>query len=373
MRRIDDIEEVNEGNLLEAREVCYQAFNANIDGGMSVEDSSEIIRNRPKKRIQRYWDKAYISRLEGKIIAGISPCPYMVNFRGSTISMVGIGDVFCVEKGTDAIEKLFGKIFDSYSEYGLSVLYPFSDNYYSRYGYTPAFFQDEIVLSRKYIEKYIPRKETTIRKASTEDIAFIKEIYDRNSRHITGTAIRDDELDWRYSSYALSDGGYIAYAIRDKRFILRESIGVNLDQIASFASLEDIDELVINSTFGEDFFLHLPEHNQEVKAYRKMHGMARIIDLESCLMKIPHSSEGSIRMKVDDNMIERNRRTLLYSWSKDGCSISPSDSFDIEIDIRVLTNLAINGFSTRIDANLDLSNLLRSAFPLSESACYEIF
>lgn len=375
MIKITDVQQVNEENLFKAREKCYEAFKENIDGGESIENSCEIIKTRPRKRIHKYWKDAYIALNQNQIISGISTCPYKIHFHSSELNMVGIGDVFSLEKGTDAIRVLFSKVFEQYKEFGLSVLYPFSDCYYSRYGYAPVFFQDEIHATRKYIEKYIPQAKSKLRKATKEDIPLISKLYENKAKDLTGTAIRDDELDWIYSNYATSKDGYIAYGINNEKIIIRESVGLDSNSILSFCLNEfpKMEIVVLKNTFSQDFFPSLPEHNLEINALKKLHGMARIINLENCLNKIKHFSSGKIALKINDDTIADNNRTVLYTWNKDKSSVTDSDTYDIKLDIRELCMLVCNGYRRQIDASKEIEALLKDAFPKVDSACYEIF
>ncbi len=365
MIKIKEIEKVTEKTLSESRKACYQAFERNIDYGASVEDSCRIIKEDPQKRIHSFWREALIAKHEEKIIAGISMVPYSVRYKESTLDMVGIGDVFCIKKGTDAIKSLFTTLFENYKDFPISVLYPFSDNYYARYGYASVFFKDQLVFKREYLLRYF-RCKTTLKAASTEDIDTMNALYESAAKEYALTALRTDPLDWKYNHYAINDHGYMAYWISDKNFVIRESIGLTCEEMSTFAlkTLPELEELIINTVFDQDLFRDLPEHNQNVVCFRKLHGMARIINLEKALKAITHKGEGSIRVRITDEMIEKNNRTILYSWNDKECTIEDTDSFDFTLDIKELTALFCLG-STK--------ESFKDAFPINKCACYEFF
>lgn len=365
MTNIKEIEKVTLKTLKEARDACYKAFGENIDRGTSIEGSCLIITRKPQKRIHRFWQEALIAKIDGKIIAGLSPVPYSVRYHDKAIDMVGVGDVFCIEKGTDAIKKLFSTLYQNYKDFQISILYPFSDAYYARYGYAPALFKEQLVFKRAYLTRYL-RNETTLHKAEPEDIECMNALYDEAAKAFSLTAFRSDPLDWLYNRYALNDHGYMAYWIFDKRFVIRESVGLTVDEMSAYALkiLPDVEELTINAVFDQDLFSSLPEHNQHITCYRKLHDMVRIINLEKALYAIPHKGKGSIKLKVTDEMIAENNRTLLYSWDESMSKIENTDEYDIELDIKALTTLFCLG---------SVEQKYKGAFPLNKCACYEIF
>ena len=63
-------------------------------------------------------------------------------------------------------------------------------------------------------------------------------------------------------------------------------------------------------------------------------------------------------------MIEKNNRTILYSWNDRESTIEDTDSFDYSLDIKELTALFCLG-STK--------ESFKDAFPINKCACYEFF
>ena len=300
MKNIDHYETVTITTLPEARQQCYSAFAMNIDGGSSIEDSVRIITQSPKKRIHRYWQEGIVRRNEnGVITAGISPCHYKVRLNDKIVTMLAIGDVFSTEKGTDAIAELFSRLFTANSSTAISVLYPFSDTYYSRYGYTSVGANEEkITLSHGYIDRYADKSyQTKLKAVDHKSQEKLEALYKKATQKINLSAIRDDALDWNLLSYAIDNRGFIGWKLNEGRLAVRELYGVCIEDLFSFFNGMKYDIMTIEDHYRTGIGEDITEHNNmnPIRELR-LNCAARVLNLDATLKTLAPLDEGNISM-----------------------------------------------------------------------------
>ena len=123
------------------RALCFTAFEANIDFTSSPQASAEQILHAPLTRMQQQYLNTFAAFDEQENpIATVAHCTQRARFDGGIVQMEAIGDVASLPQaqGTGAVRKMFAEILQQayQQEIPFSYLYPFSEGYYARLGYS---------------------------------------------------------------------------------------------------------------------------------------------------------------------------------------------------------------------------------------------
>jgi len=104
---------------------------------------------------ERYYMDRYVAEYDGRIIAGMSPYPYKIMFDGNVQRMAGIGCVCSLPttRRLGAVRALFMHMLKDERDKGVewSVLFPFSQSYYEKFGYALNEYAAEWSFDLKYI------------------------------------------------------------------------------------------------------------------------------------------------------------------------------------------------------------------------------
>lgn len=316
----------------------------------------------------------------------LSVTPYSVNFDGSQVNMAGIGGVSSLPhyRRTGGIRGCFEAMLPTlYREgYMLSMLYPFSTNYYRKFGYEvwSRGVRYELILS------YLPAMpkvghamlvDADNRKECLADIQALTELWEM---HYNGMAkldqraygfvteadpYRKQEFVYVYYDSVGVPAGYMVFRkevltegqrLVCSRFVFRDKTGLLglLALAKSFAA--DYKSIVfvlprslrIDPVIDEWAFSAITRSDTSL-------GMVRFINVEAALLAASYRGEGEITLDIWDNQIPENNG-VFYVRFRDGRAIQVEHTEQKTADLR----MEISEFSRFLMGAVDTSALAYS-------------
>lgn len=307
---------------------------------------------------------------DGKLYSCIHVIPFKARFDGKDIMMGGIGGVASFP------ERRAGGNIKELMQYGLkemyekkwmwSYLYPFSFEYYRKFGYELSlnFYKATIPLdcfrhfpSSGSVKHYVPRNDDSDIKA-----IYRKFIEDKNL-----AIIRDERL-WKYKldhdpykelQYTYiwygndgKPGSYIIFDVernKDNFFdiLVRELVWVDKEALEGiFAFLTKMraqySRVIWEVPSWLNILLIFPDPSK-IQCEAIVKGMSRIVDVKEVLKAVAKpEGKGSFVVKVFDNFLDWNSGTFSVSWGPDGTEvIEHAAEPDFECTIQLLNQLCI--------------------------------
>ena len=301
----------------------------------------------------------------GRVIAGIEALKYTMWFDGKKTSMYGIGGVAALPeiRRQGNIRKIFEKIYDDIYEQGavFSHLYPFSHDYYRKFGY------EQIGAATKYILPLAPARKFknngSVHEFIKGDSARDKliEIYETyaskyNIMLSRGNDRWDDVFDvslfsidrmyyWKdaesnikaWAKFKRHDGTVeihdIVWLDDESMFGILQFIGMfegSADRMAFRAIPEFVAELYWNNLY-------------DIKKEYQWMGMNRIVNVKRALelMNKPEG-EGKFTVKVVDDFANWNSNNYTVEYGGGECSVNITDcAADIETSERALVQMVL--------------------------------
>ena len=325
-------------------------------------DNENDVREKIAKGEYKY-DNTYAAIDEnGQVIAGMEIIPYTMWFDGHKVPMYGIGGVASAPeyRRQGNVRGIFNKIFEDIYEQGavFSHLYPFSYDYYRKFGY------EHCGAAKRYTLPLEPARKLKNNGSAHEfiksDISGVRnkliEIYELYaSRHNLMISRSEDQWNgvfniglfgknrlyyWENADHIIKS--WIKFSKKDERMDIHdiawtdnegmlgilqfmgmfEGAAEKLHFWTSGASPEFIAELYWNELY-------------EVKTENQWMGMSRIVNVKRALelMKKPEG-EGRFVIKVDDDFAEWNSNTYSVEYSGGECIVTVGNiNKDINIDI----------------------------------------
>ena len=330
----------------------------------------------------------------GNITAGMYATPFTMWFDGQKVSMCGIGGVASLPESRRQgnIRKIFEKVFDDIYENGtvFSHLYPFSYDYYRKFGYEHCGMATRYKLPIDCARK-LKNNGSAYEFIKDDDVKIkLTEIYETYaSRHnimISRSQKRWNEVFnisllglehlyyWKdaennIKSWAKLKNSGDTIEIIDIAWIDHESMLGILQFVGMFegaakkmafrASPEFIAELYWNNIY-------------EIETENNFLGMNRIVNAKRALelMKKP-DGDGKFVIKINDEFAEWNNRTysVEYGFGESLVKeISAGADIDIEVSERALTQMILGTYdfeqiAKRNDARIDNNTrILKEAF-----------
>ena len=329
----------------------------------------------------------------GRVLAGMEILSYTMWFDGQKVPMYGIGGVASLPESRRQgnIRKIFEKVFDDIYEKGavFSHLYPFSHDYYRKFGYEICGFIKRYTLPLAPARKLKNNGSTHEFDKNNNDVKDkLIEVYETfASRH--NVMISRSEHRWNeYFNVSLfslekiyywkdSDGNIKSWVkfkrngdtidIYDISWVDHESMLGILQFIGMFegaagklkfsASPEFIAELYWNNLY-------------DIHIETDWIGMNRVVDAKRAfeLMKKP-DGEGKFIIKVNDDFVKWNNNTYIIEYGNGECTVNTTNAeADIEVSELALTQMILgiyefeqvsNRDDVRVNGNIDI---LKKAF-----------
>ena len=328
----------------------------------------------------------------GRVIAGMEAIPFVMWFDGQKVPMYGIGGVASMPESRRQgnIRKIFGKVFDDIYEKGavFSHLYPFSYDYYRKFGYETCGY------AKKYVLPLAPARKLENNGSAHE---FIKgdEIKDKlievyeiyASRHNIMLSRSEDR--WNEVFNVTLCGADRLYYCKDagndiKSWAKFKKNGDTMDiydivwsdhegmlGILQFIGMFEGAADKMSFRTGPEFLAEIYWNNlYDVRIDNQWIGMNRVVNAKKALelMKKP-DGEGKFIIKINDEFAKWNDNTYIAEYGGGDCKVNTTtQNCDIEVSERALMQMILGVYEfeqiayrndVKINGNLDI---LKKAF-----------
>lgn len=258
-------------------------------------------------------------------------------FEGSVLSCAGVGGVASKPeyRNKGAVRKLFEALFNGEllnKKYDISILYPFSEAYYRKFGYE---------IMSKSLELTVPFKELSCAPKNADAELFdgtntdkLCELYNKAASNINLAFRRDGSC--RFSADPYKSAKY-TYMWKNSDGEVRSLASYAVDRPNRKIIVDEIYYLDRESLAGILGFLRCYEGNQETVIFKKLPldtpilnlisnekqivqkgfnmGCARIIDVESVLSKKKYPDEhGHFTVQITDDTVEANNAVFSVEY-----------------------------------------------------------
>ena len=319
---------------------------------------------------------------DSTVMGSMSVIPYTVRFDGNDVLMGGIGGVATIPtyRRRGCIRGIFGEVFRDLNEKGfaLSHLYPFSHAYYRKFGYETGAIVNKYEIDFKAIKKYDSEGYAEFVTPGA-DISELGEIYHEFYKNHNLSGVRKTYNGELSNPMLLNEGRYI-YIWRNKqgeatgfmifrkdnrimdctnRFGLRNDF-LFLDTDALRGLLDFAATMFVPNYTGIRIWLPsdirldlaLNEANN-VESSTQHNGMTRVINAEKVLSVCNCRGEGTVSIKIRDDMAPWNDGTwsLSFAQNTQNTVVKSNAEADIEMDIAAFTSL-ICGYCEYDDISL---------------------
>lgn len=286
----------------------------------------------------------------------------------------------------------------------LSMLMPFSYEFYRKYGWGTTFLKSQMETDIKYFAEF-GNRSCEYGELDEKNIEAINQIYIAYTAKYNG-AVKLSHINWQhkfdlikqynhkvYGAYNTKNRlvGYIEYEKKDEQFIIYEMVYTNLAarmELYRFAFIHNAEcKTVLRYNIPQDdpILLQISSlHGGDVefKTYGNM--MTRIVDVEAFFSEMVFDStiNGCFTMQVIDDYAEWNNSVFEISINDGKTSINKMDTGpDVKIGISVLSQISL-GFISFNDAlylqklkmnNTDKFKILDTIFPKQTTYMTEHF
>ncbi|MDR2932329.1 MAG: GNAT family N-acetyltransferase [Oscillospiraceae bacterium] len=305
---------------------------------------------------------------DGKVISVVIATSFTMTYHGKQVPMFGIGGVGTrmEYRRKGYIRTLFHAIFDVMREkgYAFSYLYPFSNRYYSQFGYSPGMMRTEAGIPISLLESYSCDCDVHMYEPGDSFDPYVR-IYERFAKSYTGMVRRDD---WaRLDGYVPTKNRKYMYLFTRKgvpvAFLGFQAEGANAEKrimkvldiawidmpaffsILGFAGGSGVYYKALQISLPSSLPIELltPEpHDLTIKQCQ--YGQSRIIDVRQALEGYPWPKyDGQIAIRVTDDYFEANSGIWTITFGASGVDVTHGGGdWDLDVDIRVL-NLLLFG------------------------------
>jgi len=323
-----------------------------------------------RQNLRAMFENSYMygSRFDGRLVTSIINIPFTTDFFGKNFKVASLANVISAPEydKSDGIKVLVNQaIRDMYQNMTvLSYLYPFSYDYYRRFGYEQAFELLKMELPFKKLAKFNKPNHGYVKRfkfsAAQESIRPIFE------RHNRAGGIKEADWWWtilklRYPDYMTAVTfddtdeitGYLIYSFEENTFVIHDFVYETPDSFLAMMNFVNkhksmYKNLVINSSDTRINVSQFVTNPLGVKTTIEPFMMVRIINLKKFMNDYPInlSSMNKIKIKVNDQL-EWNNHTweLTIDSGKVEFHESQEERADLELDIQTLT-MAMFGYQS---------------------------
>lgn len=385
--------------LLESDRICSIAF-------VSPWDREEAIRGLESPDFQPTVSFGHFTE-EGQLTASLLLPQFQMRYEGHDVPMVGVGGVASLPEYRygGAVRQIFHTALEWMWDQGavFSSLYPFSHNYYRKFGYELCQLVTQYKLPTEALESFSCTCKVRMFQPG-EDLAPLQAVYNarlgqynlavqREERHWKSLFGKDPAKEMRYT-YLLEDaGGPLAYVIFKPEEGEDGKIG-NVRELA-FAKPEGLRQALgflyrLGAQY-EAFRIALPEDVPLAALLEESYDtsptwinqpMARVIHVEKALQAKAPGEGRSYTVAVEDQLLPGNNGVFQVSQQGGAVTVEKlpeGAQADLSMDVRVLTQLLIGFLSLEealykpgvtLSGNLET---LHQAFPKRAAYLTDLF
>lgn len=341
----------------------------------------------------------------GKTLISQIECGYKSSFYGEKpLLCAAVGGVASKPeyRRLGGVRATFNKVFEAALNKGcaVSILYPFSIEYYRKFGYETIFKYINARCSFKAFEKIERFTDVTIATKDKKD--EITEVYRKNAQKSNMMFERSDGEGFcltpynscKYTYFINDDegSGYIFFsANRTERTIKVDEILFSdkkaLLKLLGFLRSYDgnYDTVIFEKLPVNTPVLNmLSDENRLISRNLLYGGSARILDIKAVLEANKYPlSYGKFAVKITDKEIESNNGVYFTEYENGKCKVTKKDSgeYDISLDAPAAARIFLAGegltlndisYIDNVEIKTDCEDFLR-AFPKRTTCFYEDF
>ena len=347
--------------------------------GMEGKDIREMLKN-PEEHKSEGRDKrwGYFDD-KGKLLAGIIVTPFTIRMNGKDVKMAGIGGVATLpeSRGLGCIRHIYEKAYPAMVEDGqvFSFLYPFSYDYYRKFGYEMCYANNKVWIPLSQLSKYPYPRNLAAHEPGDDHApyakiyaAFIKD-YNlavvRDAKAWEDLLKRDPYKDRKFTYLISNDAGepvaYMLYTreegewgtgnLKMKEFCWANAEGFRLGlgfmgrmsaeyQKMCWESPDDVNvHLLIADCYDATHEVHCG-------------GMNRIVSVLPALETLTTPcGTGSVAIEVTDDYYPANAGKYLIQWNEGDIKVARVEdvSADMAVSVQTLVQL-VTGYITTAEA-----------------------
>lgn len=355
-------------DYLRAFQISHIAFEKTIKFPLTIDDAIDSLNGFPP--VDRW---AAYDEQTGDMMASMCMTPYSIYYYGHKAAMTGIGDVSTLPnfRRSGAIRQCFNEaLLDMYhSGQIFSCLYPFSANFYRKFGYESFAEHTKWTMAVEDIPKFDVGGRIEI-KSWDEDFDDYMAVYNKSAKNINMMVDRTEFL-WSKRlnstataaklvegmSYAgipqyvflwLDDDGqpqaYFTFVRDNDTMVVQElmfSTTQALTAILTFIRTFSSNYKKVSITLPPSIPLDRLSNELPLEKITKKSTftcMARVINVKEALQLKQYAGNGIFTIKVSDPVINENNKTFEVNFDKKGAVVTEVEAEpDIETDLLALS------------------------------------
>lgn len=342
---------------------------------------------------------------DGSTLISQMECTLRHNFYcGKKIGCAAVGGVASKPeyRRMGGVRTIFSTVFEHALKEGasVSILYPFSIEYYRKFGYETIFRCVKAECSFKAFENIARFNEVILAKKEHRDI--VKDIYTEIAENRNMLFARDNYesfcftpyISCRYTYFVNRDDakGYVTFTLnRAERTVNISELLFNnktaLLNLLGFIKIYDGNYDFVNFSklpVSSPVFEVIKDENRLVKRTYTYEGAARILDVEKVLEATVYPvEEGCFSIKITDSQIEKNNGIFTVQYGNGKCTVQRGVSahYDLAMDIPAASRIILGreglnldeiSYISNVEVNTDCADFLR-AFPKKTTVFYDDF
>ncbi len=376
------IRKIQKEEMKKAIEIWAHVFQTPLtDASLSREEFFEKRTSSPESREDLYWNTrwAVFDDREEIMMSSMIAAPYTMQFDGNEVPMVGIGGVATLPpyRKCGCTRACLTKVLQSAYEEGkvISYLYPFSAEFYRKFGYGHAGERNRWKIRLDAIPdmpatgNYQLLDEIDGPACCETDLRRVDEAWFQGYNLMT----RDEDIEYQsmrsLRPYENTDYTYVYYdaelqptaavsynkieengsnTMFCNRFVFKNAEGCRaiLSLIGRERAQYDHAEILLPDGF--DLSAMIPEwKNGAVSCTREQYGMIRAVNVDQVMRCAKARGSGTLRIRITDDIIEYNN--ACFSICFENGSVNNVTKSEESEDIA----LSINAFSTLIAGRCD--------------------
>ncbi len=359
--------------------------------------------NDPEEYVQYYFENRYspdttlVLREDGKIKASLQKNKYSISLSGLEYDVPYIVGVLTLPqyRGYGYMGMLLGEAMEKmYAEGTLvSILMPVDNRIYRKFGFENIAYQREYTMQIDSLPIF--KKSRNFEAVDGLDHSHMKQlckVYSNcmNSKNLY--AIRNEvyfenfikEIESEsgviymskdvYGSY----DGYIAYALSEGTFMVREIMYENIDSLKSIISFihshgTQVERIVINTSEDDHILEIIPNIRKGVDIKSKLFLMGRVINVQGFIESMKNECDfEEISIGIRDELVRQNNSGFNVKCISGLMNVKKIDieECDIEMDVSAFSQLAFSGIDVQ---KLMFLGHIKSKNPLALKTLEKLF
>ena len=309
-----------------------------------------------------------------QLMALAQDIPFKIMIDGSPMDMGGIAMVASLPEGRHAghVASILKRWLEIMKDRGqtLSMLGPFSYEFYRRYGWELGFDRLNYSIQIERLKTF-SHKTGHMKSFAKGDLDKLNDLYTIYAQTHNGCAIRD-EITWtnfvlddpfsdKYKRYTYlwfyddgAFGGYIIYTVKDGKMNIHEMIYKDIEAEEGLLSFiyshqSQIDQVIWSTATDEKLHIILPNPRVDMKLTTGM--MFRVVDVENALTarKYQEDLNTAFDIEISDQFAPWNQGPWHIEISGGHAKVQKADKSSVECDIQTFSQIFL-GYITPKDA-----------------------